>query len=91
MAKRGGRILLLAFYKGAVTFDLSVAVRNDVTLFATRGEGAAAVGRAVSLLAQGKIRGRDLVTHRYPLDQIREGFRALREREGDLVKVVFIP
>ena len=91
MAKRGGRILLLAFYQGPVTFDLSVCVRNDITLFATRGEGGAAVGRAVSLLAQGKIRGAELVTHRYRLDQIREGFRVLKERESNPVSVVLIP
>jgi threonine dehydrogenase-like Zn-dependent dehydrogenase len=31
------------------------------------------------------------VTHRFPLDQIQEGFRVASEREGDPIKVVFIP
>jgi L-iditol 2-dehydrogenase len=91
MVKRGGRVLLLAFYDQPVTVDLSHAVREDITLFATRGEGAAAVGRAVSLLAQGRIRGAELVTHRLPLEQIQEGFEMLRERRGDPIKLVFIP
>jgi len=47
--------------------------------------------RALSLAAQGKIRGRDLVTHHFPLDQINEGFRVVRERDGDPIKVVFVP
>src|SRR3712207_9307005 len=47
MVKRGGRILFLAFYKDRVTFDLSRAVREDVTLYTSRGEGARAVGRAL--------------------------------------------
>ena len=42
MVKRGGKILFLAFYPGPVTFDLSAAIRDDVTLYTTRGEGAAA-------------------------------------------------
>jgi L-iditol 2-dehydrogenase len=91
MVKRGGRILFLAFYNEPVTFDLTTAIRNDVTLFTTRGEGGGVVKRALSLAAQGKIRGRDLVTHHLPLDQIQEGFRILRERDGDPIKLVFVP
>jgi L-iditol 2-dehydrogenase len=91
MVKRGGKILFLAFYPAPVTFDLSSAIRDDVTLYTTRGEGANAVRRALSLAAQGRIRGRELVTHRFPLEEIQEGFRVVRERVGDPVKVVFIP
>jgi L-iditol 2-dehydrogenase len=91
MVRRAGRLLFLAFYTQKVTFDLSLAVQNDVTLFTSRGEGGANVKRALALAAQGKIRGRDLVTHHFPLDQINEGFRILREREGDPIKVVFVP
>ena len=91
MVKRGGRVLFLAYYKGPVTFDLSRAVREDVTLFTSRGEGARGVGRALALMKQGSMRGRELVTHRFPLEEIAEGFRVLREREGDPMKVVFIP
>jgi L-iditol 2-dehydrogenase len=91
MVKRGGKILFLAFYPSPVTFDLSSAIRDDVTLYTTRGEGASAVRRALSLAAQGRIRGRDLVTHHFPLEAIQEGFRVVREREGDPIKVVFVP
>lgn len=91
MVKRGGKILFLAFYSEPVTFDLSAAIRDDVTLYTTRGEGAAAVKRALSLAAQGKLRCGELVTHRFPLDQIQEGFRVVRERIGDPIKAVFIP
>ena len=91
IVKRGGKILFLAFYPRRVTFDLAAAIRDDVTLYTSRGEGNLAVKRALSLAAQGKLRGRDLVTHRFPLDDIQEGFRVVREREGDPIKVVFVP
>ena len=91
MVKRGGKILVLAYYKRPVTFDLGRAVREDVTFYGTRGEGGGNVRRALSLVAQGKVRGRDLVTHRFPLEEIQEGFRVLRERDGDPIKVVFVP
>ena len=91
MVRRGGKVLVVAFYKQPVTLDLGRAVREDVTLYGTRGEGGNNVRRALSLVAQGKVRGRDLVTHRFPLDEIQEGFRVVREREGDPIKLVFIP
>jgi L-iditol 2-dehydrogenase len=91
MVKRGGKILFLGFYPAPVTFDLSSAIRDDVTLYTTRGEGASSVKRALSLAAQGKIRGRELVTHHFPLEAIQEGFRVVRERDGDPIKVVFVP
>ena len=91
MVKLGGKILFLAFYKEQVTFDLSRAIRQDVTLYTTRGEGGGNVRRALSLTKQGKLRGAELVTHRFALDDIQEGFRVVREREGDPIKAVFIP
>lgn len=91
IVRRGGKVLVLAYYKQPVTLDLGRAVREDVTFYGTRGEGGANVRRALSLVAQGKVRGRDLVTHRLPLDEIQQGFRMLREREGDPIKMVFVP
>jgi len=91
LVKRGGRILFLAFYPQPVTLDLTAAIRDDVTLYTSRGEGGGAVKRALSLAAQGKLRGRELVTHRFALEDIQEGFRVLRAREGDPIKVVFVP
>ena len=32
-----------------------------------------------------------MVTHRFPLDDITETFRVVRERDGDPVKVVIVP
>jgi L-iditol 2-dehydrogenase len=91
VVKRGGKILVLAFYPEPIRLDLSTVVREDVTIYTSRGEGGANVRRALSLVEQGKMRGGELVTHRFPLEQIREGFRVVAEREGDPIKVVFVP
>jgi L-iditol 2-dehydrogenase len=89
--KRGGKILYVAFYPDQVTLDLNAVVRHDINMYATRGEGGNNVKRAVALAAAGRLTGAALVTHRFPLDDIREGFRILRERIGDPLKVVFVP
>ena len=70
---------------------LSAVVRKDITIYTSRGEGGNNVKRAVALAAAGKIRGAELVTHRFALDDIAEAFRVVAERDGDPLKVVVVP
>jgi L-iditol 2-dehydrogenase len=91
VTKRGGRIVIVAFYPGRVTLDLSTVVRKDISIHTSRGEGGNNVKRAVALAAQGKLRGAEMVTHRFPLEDIGTAFRTLRDRAGDPVKVVILP
>lgn len=91
VTKRGGRMLIVAFYPGPVELDMSAVVRSDITIHTTRGEGGNNVKRAVSLAARGRLAGEELVTHRFPLEEIGTALTALRERDGDPVKVVIEP
>lgn len=91
VTKRGGKMLVLAYYPQDITMDLSSVVRNDITMYATRGEGGNNVKRAVSLAAQGRLRGAELVTHEFPLEDIAEAFEVMRERRGDPLKIVLLP
>jgi L-iditol 2-dehydrogenase len=91
VTKRGGKILFVAFYSQPVTLDLSAVVRSDITMYTTRGEGGNNVKRAVSLAAQGRLRGAEMVSHRFPLEDIAEAFQVMRERIGDPLKIVLIP
>jgi L-iditol 2-dehydrogenase len=90
VTKRGGKILFVAFYPEPVRVDLSAIVRKDITMFTSRGEGRDNVRRAVALARDGRLRGRELVTHHFPLEDIAEAFRVLRTRDGDPVKVVVV-
>ena len=91
VTKRGGRIVVVAFYPGPVTLDLTAVVRKDISLYTSRGEGGNNVRRALSLAARGRLRCAELVTHRFPLAGIAEAFRVLRDRGGDPVKIVIVP
>jgi L-iditol 2-dehydrogenase len=91
MVKPGGKILLVAFYHGPVTADLSDAVRRNVTIYTERGEGGTSVGRCLALLAAGRIAAKPLVTHQFPLSRVHEAFEVLERRAGDPIKVVLNP
>ena len=91
VTKRGGKIVVVAFYPGRVSLDLSAVVRGDITIHTSRGEGGNNVKRAVALAAQGKLRGAEMVTHRFPLAEITTALRVVRDRVGDPVKAVIEP
>jgi L-iditol 2-dehydrogenase len=74
-----------------VTLDLSAVVRGDIVIYTSRGEGGNNVKRAVSLAAQGRLHGADLVTHEFPLEALAEAFRVMRERIDEPLKIVIIP
>jgi len=91
MAKPGGKVLLVAFYHGPVTADVSQAVRRNITIYTERGEGGTSVGRALALLAAGRLTAQPLITHRFPLGRVHEAIAVLEKRTGDPLKVVLNP
>jgi 2-desacetyl-2-hydroxyethyl bacteriochlorophyllide A dehydrogenase len=91
MAKRMGKILLLGFPDGPVNADFSLLGKDNKSIHTVRGEGWANCGRAVSLLASGKVNLKRLVTHSFPIKDISEAFRTFKERIGGAIKVVVKP
>jgi L-iditol 2-dehydrogenase len=89
--ERGGKIVVVAFYPGRVSLDLSAVVRGDITIHTSRGEGGNNIKRAVALAAQGKLRCAEMVTHRFGLEEITTALRVVRDRVGDPVKAVIEP
>jgi L-iditol 2-dehydrogenase len=91
MAKPGGKVLLVAFYHGPVTADISHAVRRNITIYTERGEGGTSVGRALALLAAGRLTAKPLITHQFPLARVHEAMQVLETRAGDPLKVILNP
>lgn len=91
MAKRMGKILLLGFPNEPVSTDFSLLGKNNKFIYTVRGEGRANCGRAISLLASGKVNLKSLVTHSFSIDNITEAFKTFKERIGGAIKVVVKP
>src|SRR4029077_9293716 len=90
-SKSGGKVLLVAFYHGPVTADITHAVRRNITIYTERGEGGTSVGRALALLAAGRIKAAPLVSQTFPLAQVHRGFEVVEKRIDDPIKVIFHP
>jgi L-iditol 2-dehydrogenase len=91
MAKPGGRVLIVAYYRGPVTADVSHAVRRNITIYTERGEGGTSVGRALALLATGRLQAKPLISHTFPLAEVRKAFEVFEQRIGDPIKVLLHP
>jgi L-iditol 2-dehydrogenase len=91
MTKRMGKILLLGFPEEPVAADFASLAKDNKSIHTVRGEGWGNVGRAVSLLASGRVDLKPLVTHSFPLEKIEQGLKTFRERIGGAVKVVVKP
>jgi 2-desacetyl-2-hydroxyethyl bacteriochlorophyllide A dehydrogenase len=91
MAKRMGKILLIGFPEETVQANFSSLGKDNKSIYTVRGEGRTNCGRAVSLLASGKVNLKSLVTHSFSLTDISEAFRTFQERIGGAIKVVVKP
>ncbi len=91
MARPAGKVLLVGLYHGPVTADVTRAIMNNLAISTTRGEGGTSVGRALALLAAGRIQAKPIVTHTFPLAQVHRAFEVFEQQIGDPVKVVVQP
>lgn len=86
----GGRVVLLGIPTTERTaFPAAVSRRKELSLQLCRRMEGEDLPRAIDLVASGRVDLRPFVSHRFPLDEAHEAFRALSERVG--LKVVIEP
>jgi L-iditol 2-dehydrogenase len=91
--ERGGTVLFFAPTEPGVTFPLSVNDlfwRNEITLTSSYAGSPADYTAALELIRTGKIRVRDMITHRLGLAETGLGFK-LVARAQDSLKVIIEP
>lgn len=91
LVRPGGDIVMVAFYNGPVTVNMSKAVIRNVQLHTVRGEGRRNVRRALSMAAQNKIDLRPLITHEFALKDINQAFETYVNRIDNAIKVIIHP
>ena len=62
-----------------------------MTIYTERGEGGTSVGRALALVAAGRLTAKPLITHQFPLGRVHEAIEVLEQRIGDPLKVILNP
>jgi 2-desacetyl-2-hydroxyethyl bacteriochlorophyllide A dehydrogenase len=96
MATRGGMIVIIGAFQGPQALDMGESMRRELRLLFSNSyslwQGTPEFGMALDLMAAGKLRPAEYITHRVPLERIAEGF-ALASNKGDsgALKVIVEP
>jgi len=82
--RRGGRIVLLAFFRQPPAVDVDRLLNHEIELVGSRGKRASSYRTALRLMAQGQVDVEAIVGAKLPLDEWEKGI----ELVGRGVKVV---
>ena len=94
LARRGGRVVLGGATGTGVQLsgvDLSTIVLGNVDVLGSLANPKGVSGRALALLADGKIDVTSLVTHHFPLRSFAEAWRTFTERRDGAIRVMLHP
>ncbi|HEV8537052.1 MAG TPA: alcohol dehydrogenase catalytic domain-containing protein [Candidatus Limnocylindria bacterium] len=94
LARRGGRVVLGGATGTGVELsgvDLSTIVRGNLDVLGSLANPKGVSGRALTLLAEGKVDVTTLVTHHYPLDAFEAAWRTFTERRDGAIRVMLHP
>jgi L-iditol 2-dehydrogenase len=93
-ARRGGRVVL-GGSTGVGTelsgVDLSTIVRGNIDVLGSLANPKGVSGRALTLLARGRVDVKRLVTHHFPLERFPEAWTTFTERRDGAIRVMLHP
>jgi L-iditol 2-dehydrogenase len=90
MVRKGGRVAVIGIPLSAASLPMPRTVLDEIDVVggrATAGE----MPRAIELAASGRIRLRELITHRYSLEDFAEAYSTFTERTDGALKVIVRP
>lgn len=87
--RTGGRLVLVGYSSETLPLNAGRVMFRELEVIGSLGCPPGDYPRAIELVRQEKIRLREVVTHRFPLERIEEGFDVLRA--GDAVRAVVTP
>jgi L-iditol 2-dehydrogenase len=88
--RKGGRMAAVGIPVESVELDLQELVLYEKELVGVRAT-AGEMRRVLPLVADGRIRAGDLVTHRFPLENFEEALATFNERRDGAMKVIVEP
>lgn len=91
LARRGGKVVVAGVFEEPASLDLNRLVVYERTVIGTLGY-AGEFPTVIALLADGRLRGEPLISHRIGLDDIMtKGFDAILADRSDKLKIIVSP
>jgi L-iditol 2-dehydrogenase len=90
MVRRGGRVAVIGIPLEDAKIPVQRLVLDEIDLVGVRA-AAGEMPRAIELAATGRLRLRELITHRYELEEFRKAYATFTERRDGALKVIVQP
>jgi L-iditol 2-dehydrogenase len=90
LLRRGGRCAAVGIPVQGVEILMQRLVLDELELVGVRAS-AGEMRRVMPLVEQGRIRVREMVTHRFPLDRYAEALATFRDRSSGALKILVMP
>jgi len=91
VVKWGGRVIVVGYSEKPALLQAGRIMFRELEIKGSLGCGLQDFPRVIDLVAQGKVRLDKMVTHRFALDEINEGFQMLDKGAEGLVRAIAIP
>jgi L-iditol 2-dehydrogenase len=88
--RKGGRVAVIGIPMEDARIPTQRLVLDEIDVVGVRAT-AGEMPRAIELVATGRIRLRELITHRFTLDDFAEAYATFTERRDGALKVVVTP
>jgi L-iditol 2-dehydrogenase len=90
LVRKGGRVAVIGIPMEDARIPLQRVVLDEIDVVGVRA-AAGEMPEAIALVAAGRIRLRELITHRFALDDFREAYETFTERRDGALKVIVHP
>ena len=90
MVRKGGRVAVIGIPMEDARIPIQRLVLDEIDLVGVRAT-AGEMPRAIELVARGRLRLRELITHDFPLEDFAEAYATFTERRDGALKVIVRP
>ncbi len=90
LLRKGGRCAVIGIPMEGAQIPLQRVVLDEIDIVGVRA-AAGEMPEAIALIAAGRIRLRELITHEFALEDFTEAYATFTERRGGALKVVVRP
>jgi 6-hydroxycyclohex-1-ene-1-carbonyl-CoA dehydrogenase len=89
--KWGGRLIQVGYTSKDVTLNAGKIMFCEMQIKGSLGCGLQDYPRIIQMIKHGKFKVKELVTHKYKLEELAKGFEALDKGAPDLIRSIAIP
>jgi L-iditol 2-dehydrogenase len=90
-ARKGSTIVVVGVFGKRPEVDMGLVQDRELSLLGTLMYQKKDYERAIELVADGKMRLGDMITHRFPFDQYAQAYEAIEASGGRYLKVMIVP